>query len=78
MPCRGCLGPLDGVRDHGAKAVSFIASLIDETAPEKIAKIVSGIADPPGLFYRYSLAASLIKTCNRRPLQAEGFSEETS
>jgi F420-non-reducing hydrogenase small subunit len=61
MPCRGCLGPLDNVLDQGAKAVSFIASLIDETDPGKIAKIVSGIADPAGLFYRYSLAASLIK-----------------
>ena len=72
------MGPLDGVRDQGAKAISFIASLIDETDPEKIAEVVAGIADPPGLFYRYSLAASLIKTCNRRPMQAEGFSEETS
>jgi F420-non-reducing hydrogenase small subunit len=66
MPCRGCLGPLDGVRDQGAKAISFIASLIDETDPGKIAEIVSGIADPVGLFYRYSLAASLIKPCNKR------------
>ena len=29
MPCRGCSGPLDGVRDQGASAISFIASLID-------------------------------------------------
>ena len=66
MPCRGCLGPLDGVRDQGAKAISFIASLIDATDPEEIAEIVSGIADPAGLFYRYSLAASLINTRNRK------------
>ncbi len=65
MPCRGCLGPLDGVRDQGAKVISFIASLIDETDPGKIAEIVSGIADPTGLFYRYSLAASLINTRNK-------------
>jgi F420-non-reducing hydrogenase small subunit len=66
MPCRGCLGPLDGVRDQGAKAISFIASLIDATDPEKIAEIVSEIADPAGLFYRYSLAASLINTRSRK------------
>ena len=65
MPCRGCLGPLDGVRDQGAKAISFIASLVDATDPEEIAEIVSGIADPAGLFYRYSLAASLINTRNK-------------
>jgi F420-non-reducing hydrogenase small subunit len=64
MPCRGCLGPLDGIRDPGAKAITFIASLIDEIDPEKISEIVSGIADPTGLFFRYSLAASLIKPRN--------------
>ncbi len=64
MPCRGCMGPLDGVRDQGATAVSFIASLIDEADPEKIAAIVSEIADPAGLIYRYCLAASLIKPQN--------------
>lgn len=60
------MGPLDGVRDQGAKAISFVASLIDETDPGKIAEIVSGIADPAGLFYRYCLAASLIKTRNKK------------
>jgi len=79
MPCRGCLGPLDGVRDQGAKAISFIASLIDETDPEKIAEIVSGIADPVGLFYRYSLAAALIKNATKDSArQIEGFPKETS
>ncbi len=71
MPCRGCLGPLDGVRDQGAKSISFIASLIDETDPEKIVEIVSGIADPAGLFYRYSLAASLIRTRNKNLEQTD-------
>jgi F420-non-reducing hydrogenase small subunit len=66
MPCRGCMGPLDGVRDQGANAISFISALIDETDPGKIAEIISEIADPAGLFYRYSLAASLIKSCNQR------------
>ena len=65
------MGPLDGVRDQGAKAISFIASLIDETDPEKIAAVVSGIADPAGLFYRYSMAASLIKTRNKRLEQTD-------
>ncbi|MBI5590465.1 MAG: oxidoreductase [Deltaproteobacteria bacterium] len=78
MPCRGCLGPLDGVRDQGAKTISFIASLIEETDPEKIAAIVSQIADPTGLFYRYSLAASLIKTRHKGLGQTDGFSRETS
>jgi len=72
------MGPLDGVRDQGASAISFIASLIDETDPEKIAEIVSEIADPAGLFYRYSLAASLIKPRIQKRGQADGFPKETS
>jgi F420-non-reducing hydrogenase small subunit len=78
MPCRGCLGPLDGVRDQGANAISFIASLIDETDPRKIAEIVAEIADTAGLFYRYSLAASLIKPCSKKLGKTAGFPEETS
>jgi F420-non-reducing hydrogenase small subunit len=76
MPCRGCLGPLDGVRDQGASAVSFIASLIAETDPGKIAEIVSEIADPAGLFYRYSLAASLIKPRMNKLGQTVDFPKE--
>jgi F420-non-reducing hydrogenase small subunit len=69
---------LDSVRDHGAKSISFIASLIDEIDPEKIAEVVSRIADPTGLFYRYSLAASLIGAINKRPDQNEGLPKEAS
>lgn len=61
MPCRGCFGPLDNVVDQGAKAVSFLASLIDSTNSEDIAKIIDSIPDPAGLFYRYGLAVSLLK-----------------
>ncbi|MBU0986656.1 MAG: oxidoreductase, partial [Proteobacteria bacterium] len=61
MPCRGCFGPPDKVRDQGAKSVSFIASLIDSTDEQEIRKIVDSIPDPAGLFYRYSLAVSTLK-----------------
>jgi F420-non-reducing hydrogenase small subunit len=56
MPCRGCFGPLDGVKDFGAKAVSFLASLIGADGEKEIKKSADSIADPAGLFYRYSLA----------------------
>ncbi len=58
MPCRGCFGALDNVIDQGAKALSFLSSLIDSNDPEEIKKIVDSIPDPAGLFYRYSLASS--------------------
>jgi len=61
MPCRGCFGPLDQVRDQGAKSLSFLASLSDATDPEKVRQFAASIPDPGGLFYQFSLAASLLK-----------------
>jgi len=67
MPCTGCMGPTSRVVDHGAKALSAIASLIDATEEEEIAARAREIADPVGTFYRYSLPASLL---HRRVLPA--------
>ena len=67
MPCTGCMGPTSRVVDHGAKALSAIASLIDSTEEEGIAARALEIADPVGTFYRYSLPASLL---HRRVLPA--------
>ena len=60
MPCTGCFGPLDGVMDYGAKALSYIASIIDSADEEEIEKILEKIPDPLGLFYKYSLPKSLL------------------
>ena len=60
MPCTGCMGPTSRVVDHGAKALSAIASLIDATDQEEIAARAREIPDPVGTFYRYSLPASLL------------------
>jgi F420-non-reducing hydrogenase small subunit len=67
MPCRGCFGPLDGVRDAGAAMLSAFASLLagGEEAVEALAREVP---DPAGTFWRYSLAAGLLP---RRPRAAE-------
>ena len=67
MPCTGCMGPTSRVVDHGAKALSAIASLIDSTEEEEIAARAREIADPVGTFYRYSLPSSLL---HRRVLPA--------
>lgn len=61
IPCRGCFGPLDNVSDHGVKILSMVSSLIGSSDIEEIKKIVDGIPDPGGLFYRYSLASSIMK-----------------
>ena len=65
MPCRGCFGPTDNVRDQGAKVCSFLASLVDGTE-EGLAALADSIPDPAGLFYRYSLASSILKGNVRR------------
>ena len=61
IPCRGCFGPLDNVSDYGARAVSMLSSLIESKNTEEIRSIIDEIPDPAGLFYRYSLASSIIK-----------------
>ena len=61
MPCKGCFGPTEGVRDQGAKSSSFLASLMDAKDEEGLRQIVDSIPDPAGLFYRYGLASSMLK-----------------
>jgi F420-non-reducing hydrogenase small subunit len=67
MPCRGCYGAPPHSRDQGTKMISALASVIDSEDPEEIDKIIDGIVDPIGTFYRFSLAKA---TLGRRILQA--------
>ena len=65
QPCRGCFGPVEGVIDQGAKALSMIASILglegeEKMTDEEVEKLISGIVDPAGTFYRFSLPASLL------------------
>ena len=64
QPCRGCFGPVDGVADQGAKALSMITSILgieeEGMTEEEVARLIEGIADPAGTFYRFSLPASLL------------------
>lgn len=61
MPCTGCFGPTSRVKDQGAKILSSIASSVDAKEEKEIDKILSGIPDPVGTFYRYGLAGSLVR-----------------
>ena len=70
MPCTGCYGPPEGVLDQGAKMVSALGSIIDingikgideDDIAGKIDKIIESIPDPSGLFYKFSLANSILK-----------------
>jgi F420-non-reducing hydrogenase small subunit len=61
MPCTGCFGPLDRVRDYGAKGISAVASLLDANEPDELEALAEKVPDLIGTFYRYSLPASLLR-----------------
>ena len=67
MPCTGCFGPTDQVRDQGAKALSAFASSVGSDDESEIERILAAIPDPVGTFYRYSLPTSLLQ---RKKLEA--------
>ncbi len=59
--CIGCYGPAEGVVDYGARLISAYASVINSNDPEEIERILDGIPDPVGQFYRFNLAGSLLR-----------------
>ncbi|HAR62854.1 MAG: oxidoreductase [Candidatus Margulisiibacteriota bacterium] len=61
MPCEGCFGPTDNVKDQGAKFLSAVASMIDTDDEEEIKRVIDTIDDPAGYFYRFSLASSILQ-----------------
>ncbi|MHA1791943.1 MAG: hypothetical protein ACTSVI_04810 [Promethearchaeota archaeon] len=63
--CSGCYGPVFGISDQGARAMSTMASLADVD----ISEIKEKILDPVGLFYRFTLAAAEI---NKKVNDTEG------
>ncbi len=68
QPCRGCYGPTAEVQEHGASALTAVASLFpileDDgiIGEDKIIDIMSTIKDPLGYFYAFTMGKSLIKT----------------
>lgn len=55
VPCRGCYGPPPNSLDQGTKMISALASVIDAEDSEEIERILDGIVDPIGTFYRFSM-----------------------
>lgn len=60
-PCRGCYGPPPHVRDQGAKMISALASVIDACDEAEIRRILEGVVDPVGTFYRFGLPHSMLR-----------------
>lgn len=69
MPCTGCYGPPPGIEDQGAKMIAALGSIMDidelkgmsdDEMAKKIDGMMSPIADPAGIFYKYSLPSSIL------------------
>lgn len=59
-PCAGCYGPAADVVDAGARMMTAVSSVIDSRDTDEIDRILDGIVDPAGTFYRFNLAHSLM------------------
>jgi F420-non-reducing hydrogenase small subunit len=61
MPCTGCFGGTDRVKDQGAKMLSSLCANLTAKDEKEIDQALEGIPDPVGTFYRYGLAKSLLR-----------------
>ena len=61
MPCTGCFGGTDRVKDQGAKILSSLCANLEAKEAKEIDAVLEGIPDPVGTFYRYGLAKSLLR-----------------
>jgi F420-non-reducing hydrogenase small subunit len=61
MPCTGCFGPTSRVRDQGLKIMSSLCANVEPKDEAGIDKVLAGIPDPVGTFYRYGLAKSMLR-----------------
>jgi len=66
MPCTGCFGPTEEVKDHGARVLSSIASILgieeeEQMTEGELERLLDQIVDPAGTFYKFSLPSSLLR-----------------
>jgi F420-non-reducing hydrogenase small subunit len=71
MPCTGCFGPTSRVRDQGAKILSSLCASVAAKDEAGAGRVLAGIPDPVGTFYRYGLPASLLRRKVDLPAPAE-------
>jgi F420-non-reducing hydrogenase small subunit len=69
MPCTGCFGPTSRVRDQGLKMMSSLCANIAPKEEGEIQKVLDGIPDPMGTFYRYGMAKSLLRRKINLPVE---------
>jgi len=69
MPCTGCYGPPEGIRDQGARMIAALGSILDigdckgknvEEISARIESLLDAVPDYAGNFYKYGLPGSII------------------
>lgn len=67
MPCTGCGGAAPNQADMGTGMITALASILNldkdpgSYTDEEVADLISQIKDPAGIFYLYSLPASILR-----------------
>jgi F420-non-reducing hydrogenase small subunit len=69
MPCTGCFGPTSRVRDQGLKILSSLCANVAPKEEPEIDRVLAGIPDPVGTFYRYGLAKSMLRRKANLPVK---------
>jgi len=69
MPCRGCMGPTSKALDQGAKMIASLGSILglegeELMTEEEVKQLMDQVKDPLGLFYMFTLSASILKRRN--------------
>ena len=69
MPCRGCMGPTSKALDQGAKMIASLGSILglegeELMSEEEVKQLIDQVKDPLGLFYMFTLPASILKRRN--------------
>jgi F420-non-reducing hydrogenase small subunit len=60
MPCTGCFGPTDSCRDQGGKMIATLGGILEGDDEDTVEKILEGVIDQAGSFYRYSMSGALL------------------
>jgi F420-non-reducing hydrogenase small subunit len=71
MPCRGCFGPTAEAIEQGANMLGAVATMAEGKDEETLRKVLEGVVDPLGTFYRFTLADSLLRIRNARVASEE-------
>lgn len=61
MPCEGCYGPPANAEDQGTCMAGALGALLDVQTEDRAREMIAELADPTGMFYRFSLSSSFMK-----------------